>query len=227
MPGSRTACGDLSPLVPGGELRSLQETNSAIERQLRDLREGVMRVRMVPVREVFARMQFVVRDLVRELGKQATLRFTGEETQIDKYVVERIMDPLLHLVRNAVSHGLESADQRIATGKSAVGHIDLRARTTGETVVIEVEDDGRGIDAAAVLARAQARGFASPTPTAAANPLLDVLCIPGFSTQEQPDRASGRGVGMDVVRTQWKKWAARWQWRRRSARAPASSFSCR
>jgi two-component system chemotaxis sensor kinase CheA len=191
----------LSPLIPGGQLRPLQETNSAIERQLRDLREGVMRVRMVPIREVFARMQFVVRDLVRELGKQATLRFTGEETQIDKYVVERIMDPLLHLVRNAASHGLEPAGERLAAGKSAAGHIDLRARTTGETVVIEVEDDGRGIDGAAVLARAQARGFAPPLPAAAANPLLDVLCIPGFSTQEQPDRASGRGVGMDVVRS--------------------------
>src|SRR6185503_20662385 len=106
----------------------LRETNSAIERQLRDLREGVMRVRMVSIREVFARMKFVVRDLVRELGKQATLRFAGEETQIDKYVVERIMDPLLHLVRNAVSHGLESSETRLAAGKSAVGNIDLRAR---------------------------------------------------------------------------------------------------
>ena len=191
----------LHPLIPGGELRSLQETNSAIERQLRDLREGVMRVRMVPVREVFARMQFVVRDLVREQGKQATLRFTGEETQIDKYVVERIMDPLLHLVRNAVSHGLEPADQRVAAGKPAAGHIDLRARTTGETVIIEVEDDGRGIDAAAVLARASARGFAPSQRLAATDPLLDVLCLPGFSTQEQADRASGRGVGMDVVRS--------------------------
>jgi len=191
----------LNGVMPGGEMRMLQETNSAIERQLRDLREGVMRVRMVSVREVFARMRFVVRDLVRELGTQATLRFSGEDTQIDKYVVERIMDPLLHLVRNAVSHGLEPSDERIAAGKSAVGHIDLRARTTGETVIIEVEDDGRGIDAEAVLAQARARGLVAPQPAKVSDPILDVLCLPGFSTREQADRASGRGVGMDVVRT--------------------------
>src|SRR6185436_12547674 len=89
------------------EIRALRETASTIERQLRDLREGVMHVRMVLVREVFVRMQFVVRDLIREAGKQVALRMSGEDTQIDKYVVERIMDPLLHLVRNAVSHGLE------------------------------------------------------------------------------------------------------------------------
>jgi two-component system chemotaxis sensor kinase CheA len=190
----------LTAVIPGGEMRALQETNSAIERQLRDLREGVMRVRMVSVREVFARMRFVVRDLVRELGKQATLRFSGEDTQIDKYVVERIMDPLLHLVRNAVSHGLEPSEARVAAGKSAVGHIDLRARTTGEIVVIEVEDDGRGIDTEAIAAQARARGIATP-PLASTDPVLDILCTPGFSTREQPDRASGRGVGMDVVRT--------------------------
>src|SRR6188768_4290125 len=104
-------------------------------------------------------MQFVVRDLVRELGKQATLRLSGEDTQIDKYVVERIMDPLLHLVRNALSHGLEPAEERLAAGKNAVGQIHLRAKTTGETVVIEVEDDGRGIDAEVVLARARTEGL--------------------------------------------------------------------
>jgi len=128
----------LNASIPAGELRSLLDINSAIERQLRDLREGVMHVRMVPVREVFARMRFVVRDLMRELDKKASLRLSGEETQIDKYVVERIMDPLLHLVRNAVSHGLESAEERLKAGKPAEGRVDLRARTTGETVVIEV-----------------------------------------------------------------------------------------
>ncbi len=190
----------LTRVVPQGELRALEETSSSMERQLRDLREGVMRVRMVSVREVFARMQFVVRDLVRELGKQATLHFSGEETQIDKYIVERIMDPLLHLVRNAVSHGLESNEQRASAHKPVQGRIDLRAKTTGETVVIEVEDDGRGIDADAVLARAKDRGIISPTADNGVQALLDVLCVPGFSTRDQADRASGRGVGMDVVR---------------------------
>jgi two-component system chemotaxis sensor kinase CheA len=146
-------------------------------------------------------MRFVVRDLVRELGKQATIRFSGEDTQIDKYVVERIMDPLLHLVRNAVSHGLESSERRLAAGKTAVGNIDLRARTTGEMVVIEVEDDGRGIDTDAVLSHANALGILPATHMAASDPILDILCTPGFSTREKVDRASGRGVGMDVVRT--------------------------
>jgi two-component system chemotaxis sensor kinase CheA len=161
------------------DVRVLLETTSAIERQLRDLREGVMRVRMVPIREVFTRMQFVVRDMTREIGKRVVLRFSGEETQIDKYVVERIMDPLLHLVRNAVSHGLESPEDRLAAGKSAEGRIDLRARTTGETVTIEVEDDGRGIDVERVLSQARQRGIASPDN---AN-VHDELCVPGFSTR--------------------------------------------
>ena len=191
----------LENVAPAGELRPLRETSSAIERQLRDLREGVMRVRMVPVREVFARMKFVVRDLIRELAKQVALTFSGEETQIDKYVVERIMDPLLHLVRNAVSHGLELPEERLAAGKPSTGNLHLLAKATGETVVIEVQDDGRGIDAASVLEQARRRGFEFPRETLDSASLLDVLCIPGFSTRERSDRVSGRGIGMDVVRS--------------------------
>jgi len=190
----------LKSSVPPSELRPLRETSALIERQLRDLREGVMRVRMVPVREVFARMQFVVRDLMREVGKQIEVRLSGEDTQIDKYVVERIMDPLLHLVRNAVSHGLESPDERIAAGKPPRGHIDLRAIATGETVTIEVEDDGRGIDIEQVMAKARDVNVLLHTSGDAASSILDVLCTPGFSTRDEADRVSGRGVGMDVVR---------------------------
>jgi two-component system chemotaxis sensor kinase CheA len=145
-------------------------------------------------------MQFVIRDLVRDQGKRTVLQLSGEETQIDKYVVERMMDPLLHLVRNAVSHGLESPAERVAAGKPAEAKIDLRAAATGDTIVIEVEDDGRGIDTQAVLARAQRLGLAGgPTKTDSAA-LLEVLCLPGFSTRDEADRSSGRGVGMDVVR---------------------------
>ena len=136
-----------SGLLTAPQRRPLQEANQAIERQLRDLREGVMRICLVPVREVFARMQFVVRDLTREFGKKAVLLLSGQETEIDKLVVDRMMDPLLHLVRNAVSHGLETAEERVAAGKPPEGRITLRASTTGETIVIEVEDDGRGMDA--------------------------------------------------------------------------------
>lgn len=189
----------LQAVAPPAEVRALRETSTAIERQLRDLREGVMRVRMVTVREVFSRMHFVVRDLVREAGKLVSLRFSGEETKIDKYVVERIMDPLLHLVRNAVSHGLEQPQQREAVGKPAEGQLHLRARATGETVVIEVQDDGRGIDVEQVMTRARAMGLESQLSLESGS-LLDVLCTSGFSTREQSDRVSGRGIGMDIVR---------------------------
>jgi two-component system, chemotaxis family, sensor kinase CheA len=187
--------------VPGGEMRALHETNQAIERQLRDLREGVMRVRLVPVREIFARMQFVVRDLTREYGKKVSLTLSGQETEIDKLLVERMMDPLLHLVRNAVSHGLESAEERVRAGKSPEGSLMLRASTTGETIVIEVEDDGRGIDAAAVVERARGVGLVPADATSDSVVLLDILSAAGFSTRDEADRTSGRGVGMAVVRT--------------------------
>lgn len=191
----------LAATLSVAELRTLQETNQALERQLRDLREGVMRVRLVPVREIFARMQFVVRDLTREVGKKVTLSLSGQETEIDKFVVERMMDPLLHLVRNAVSHGLEKPEERLARGKPAEGTIALRAGTSGETIRIEVEDDGRGIDADKVFARARETGLRDRTTLDDSAGLLDLICAPGFSTREEADRASGRGVGMAVVRS--------------------------
>lgn len=186
--------------LPARERRELDETAQAIERQLRDLREGVMRVRMVPVRDLFARMRLVVRDLTRETGKQVELAVTGEETEIDKFVVERMADPLLHLVRNAVSHGLEPAEQRAAAGKSPKGHLALRAATAGGMIVLEVEDDGQGVRVDEVFARARAAGLVSPDAPADHAAVLDLLCAPGFSTRDEADRASGRGVGLDVVR---------------------------
>jgi two-component system, chemotaxis family, sensor kinase CheA len=186
--------------LPPRERRELEETAQIIERQLRDLREGVMRVRMVPVRDLFARMRLVVRDLTRETGKDVELVVTGEGTEIDKLVVERMADPFLHLVRNAVSHGLEPATERAAAGKPPKGRITLRAATAGGMIVLEVEDDGRGVQVDAVFARARELGLVprdAPADPAAA---LDLLCTAGFSTRDQADRGSGRGVGMDVVR---------------------------
>ena len=105
-----------------------------------------MRVRMVQIGEIFERMQFVVRDLARESGKHVVVEMSGRETEIDKFLVERLMDPLLHLVRNAVSHGLEPPDERQAEGKAPEGRLTLQATTIGENVVVEIADDGRGID---------------------------------------------------------------------------------
>jgi two-component system, chemotaxis family, sensor kinase CheA len=185
--------------LPSGEWRSLQEINHSIERQLRNLRDGVMRVRMIPIGEIFERMKFAVRDLSRETGKRVRLEITGENTEIDKLLVERMLDPLLHLVRNAVSHGIEDSATRDARGKPPVGKIRLHAATVGEMVEIEISDDGGGIDRAAVAERARARGLLNDGEKLDAAALMEVLCLPGFSTREEADKTSGRGVGMDVV----------------------------
>lgn len=182
--------------------RSLQEINLTIERQLRDLREGVMRVRLVPIGDAFAKMQFVVRDLLRESNKEVALEITGQDTEIDKFVVERMMDPLLHLVRNAISHGIESPAERQAKGKAPQGLICLRAKASAETVVLEIEDDGQGIDVEKVVARGQAQGLSVGQDKDGqydALGILEILCGHGFSTKEAVDRVSGRGVGMAIV----------------------------
>ncbi|MBC7249656.1 MAG: chemotaxis protein CheA [Anaerolineae bacterium] len=186
--------------VPAAQQRQLQEINQALERQLRSLREGVMRLRMVPLGEIFERMKFVVRDLARERRQEINLALSGQETEIDKLVVERMLDPLLHLVRNAVSHGLEPAEERLAQGKPAEGTIALRAATAGDSVIIEIEDDGRGIDRERVAEQARAQGLLDAEAPLDDPTLLDILCTTGFSTRRQADRASGRGVGLDVVK---------------------------
>lgn len=194
---------DLKNKLPAAELRTLRETNLAFERQLRDLREGVMRVRLVPIGEIFTRMQFVIRDLAKESKKQISLELSGQNTEIDKFVVERMLDPMMHMVRNAVSHGLELPAERISCGKPPEGKISLRAATSGEMVVIEIADDGRGVDAEAVINRAKKQGLIdaySASQIIDNNTILDIICSSCFSTREQADLTSGRGVGMAVVK---------------------------
>jgi two-component system chemotaxis sensor kinase CheA len=191
----------VEPHVPPVAWRAVQENAQTIERQLRDLREGVMRVRLVPIGEIFRRMPFVVRDLARDSGKRVRLELRGQETEIDKFLIERMMDPVLHLVRNAVSHALELPAERAAAGKPEEGSLTLAAASVGHTVVLEIADDGRGIDADAVVARARAMGLTLPDGPLDSATLLEILCAPGFSTRDETDRASGRGVGMAVVKT--------------------------
>lgn len=191
--------GGLAAHAPMAEWRALQETGQQIERQLRSMRAAVMRVRMVPIGDAFARMQFVVRDLAHDLGKQVALELSGQQTEIDKYVVDRMLDPLLHLVRNAISHGLEAPAERVAGGKPATGKIALRALAAGDLVTIEIDDDGRGIDAAQVVSRARELKLLGDEVALEQADVLELLCAPGFSTRTQADRVSGRGVGMDVV----------------------------
>ena len=185
--------------IPPVQWRALDEINSAMGRQLRDVRESIMRVRMVPIGQVFERMRFVMRGLERETQKRIRLQIQGQDTEIDKMVVERIMDPILHLVRNAASHGVETPSERVAAGKPPEGLIRLKASGEGETVLVEVEDDGRGIDLEKVEKRAREVGLLRPEEQMAETKVLDLISAPGFSTREMADLASGRGVGMAVV----------------------------
>ncbi|HEX6283367.1 MAG TPA: chemotaxis protein CheA [Pyrinomonadaceae bacterium] len=191
---------ELKRATPASVWRPLQETSLSIGRQLRDLRESVMRVRMVQIGEAFERMTFVVRDLARESGKKVIVQLSGGDTEIDKFLVERMMDPLMHLVRNAVSHGLETAAEREARGKQPEGLLSLSASTAGERIIIKIADDGRGIDRGAVIAHAKAIGLAVDEANSDDAALLDLICSPGLSTRVEADRESGRGVGMDVVK---------------------------
>ncbi len=180
------------------DLGVLREVNTGFTRSLRELREAIMHVRMVPVAEIFARMPFVVRDLARESRKKARLTMEGQQTEIDKFLIEKLKDPLLHLVRNSFSHGVETPEERRAAGKAEEATITLSAAATGDSVVIIVGDDGGGIKQSAVLKRAKELDIDIPGVVDNAA-LLEILCRPGFSTRTAADLAAGRGVGMEVV----------------------------
>ena len=182
----------------GISVEDLREVNTGFSRSLRELRQAIMRVRLVPVAEIFARMPFVVRDLARDSQKRVRLTLDGQQTELDKYLIERLKDPLLHLVRNAFSHAVETPEERAAAGKPEEAIIALKASTRGDTVLIEVRDDGRGIDPSKVGRRAAELGMTMPTSLDSAG-LLNILCAPGFSTRDDVDRTAGRGVGMAVV----------------------------
>lgn len=181
-----------------GDHSALKEVSLTLSRSLRQLRSAITRARLVPVAEIFTRMPFVVRDLAGGSGRSVRVVLEGEDTEIDKYLVERLKEPLLHLVRNAVTHGVEAPSERAAAGKPAEATLLLRAVPAGNFVHIVVRDDGRGIDRAAIFQRAEAAGFTLPDTLDDAG-VLRVLCAPGFSTREEADRAAGRGVGMAVV----------------------------
>ncbi len=172
---------------------------ATLERNTRDLQEAVIGIRMLPVGSVFSRFPRLVRDLSGRLNKKVALKTVGEATELDKGVIEKIADPLVHLVRNSIDHGLETPEERIANGKPDTGTITLQASHQGGHIVIEVIDDGRGLNRDRILAKAHERGIAIPdNPTDAQ--VWDLIFQPGFSTADQVTDLSGRGVGMDVVR---------------------------
>jgi two-component system, chemotaxis family, sensor kinase CheA len=182
------------------DAQCLQEAIAAMDLTTQQLQEQVMAVRLMPISNVFRRFPRIVRDLATTLGKNVVLEMAGEETELDKQVIEEVSDPLTHLIRNAVDHGLETPAQRIAAGKSAEGRIDLRAFHEGGNVVIEIADDGAGINAARVRQKAIERGLIAADSAMTDEEIYQLIMLPGFSTAEKVTDVSGRGVGMDVVK---------------------------
>ena len=181
-------------------LRDLCESVDVVAGLVEEIRENVLRLRMVQIGETFRRFRRVVRDVSHELGKDIALEVTGAETEMDKAMVERIGDPLTHLVRNSLDHGIETPEVRLAHGKPARGTLRLHSYHNSGYVVIEISDDGAGVNRQRVLNRARERGLIEPGDTPSDQDILDLLFKPGFSTAEKVTDLSGRGVGMDVVK---------------------------
>lgn len=178
----------------------LAKASKGMERKLSELQQRVMEVRMIPVGQLFERMSRIVRKICREQGKKIELRMSGADTELDKMIMEDIADPLMHIIRNSIDHGIEPPDERVERGKPEQGTIRLSAFQKGNHVVIEVEDDGRGIDRARILAKALEMGLIDSEEGITPKEALSLIFLPGFSTADQVSDVSGRGVGMDVVK---------------------------
>lgn len=181
-------------------LHQLHDGLAQLERNTRELQEQVMHMRMLPISFIFNRFPRMVRDLSAKLGKRVDFRMLGENTELDKTLIEKLSDPLTHLVRNSLDHGIETPEERIGCGKTDVGQVTLSAYHKGGNIVIEVRDDGRGLDTDRILAKARKNGLVPPDMALSEEQIFELLFLPGFSTAEVVSDVSGRGVGMDVVR---------------------------
>ena len=182
------------------QIQGLREGLTQLSRNTRELQESVMAIRMLPISFAFSRFPRLVRDTGNALGKNVELRLVGENTELDKTVLEKIGDPLVHLVRNSLDHGLETPEERLAAGKSETGVLELNAYHEGGNIVIEVIDDGAGINKDKVLAKARERGLVGPDEQLSDDRINNLIFMAGFSTADEVSDLSGRGVGMDVVR---------------------------
>lgn len=189
----------------GGESRQLARNLAQLGRITKELQRLAMSLRMVPIRSSFQKMNRLVRDLARKAGKQVDLRLSGEETELDRTIVEEIGDPLIHMIRNSVDHGIEPAEVRLAQGKSPQGTVHLRAFHRGGNIVIEIEDDGAGLSRDRIRAKAIEKGILRPGAEPPDSEIFQLIFAPGFSTAEKVTDISGRGVGMDVVRRNIEK----------------------
>ncbi len=171
-----------------------------LERKLSDLQKGVMEIRMIPIGQLYEKMSRIIRKISREQGKKVELKFFGADTELDKLIVEDISDPMMHIIRNAIDHGIELPVKRIASGKDEKGTIRISSYQKGNHVVIEIEDDGNGIDVEKVKAKALQKGLVNDVASISDREAIDFIFMPGFSTSDNVSEVSGRGVGMDVVR---------------------------
>ncbi|MDR2419187.1 MAG: chemotaxis protein CheA [Treponema sp.] len=203
--------GDIFSLFDGFEtsmkanMGKFRSTAQNLGRITGELQEGVMRIRMVPISQIFSRFPRLVRDLSKALNKKISLVIEGEETELDKSVIEDLLDPIMHSVRNSIDHGIESQDERKAIGKPEEGMVLLKAANEGNMIVIEISDDGKGIDVEAVKAKAIERGLIHPNKVLTDVEAFNLIFEPGFSTAKTVTDISGRGVGLDVVRRQIEK----------------------
>lgn len=177
----------------------------ALERRVSELQDQVLDIRMIPIGQIFSRLAQVVRRYSRQMDKKITLHMFGEDTNIDKYLAEEVVDPLMHIVRNSIDHGIEREQERMAAAKAADGSVTLRAFQRGNHVVIEVSDDGRGIDVGWIRKKALEKGFLEQDRDCSDAEVMDFLYLPGFSTANEVTEVSGRGVGLDVVKEKLSK----------------------
>ena len=190
-----------NPDLQGLELENFGQAARQLQKITREIQDIVMSLRMVPLTTTFLKMQRVVRDTSRKVGKEVRLRLIGENTEVDKNIIENISDPLMHLIRNAIDHGLEEPEIREALGKERTGTVTLEARNDGNYVVVSVRDDGRGLDKEKILRKARRNNLLSkPEDELTDKEIYSLIFLPGFSTSEQITELSGRGVGMDVVK---------------------------
>ncbi|MCY0966045.1 chemotaxis protein CheA [Parathalassolituus penaei] len=197
---TQSMLGQLGQDFDMSRLARLQEGLSQLEQNTRELQESVMKIRMMPISFAFSRFPRLVRDLGAQLGKKVNLVMQGENTELDKTVMEKIGDPLVHLVRNSLDHGLETTEKRIASGKNETGTITLNAFHQGGNIVIEVRDDGAGLNEEKILQKARDRGLVAQHQELSSEEIHQLIFLPGFSTADVVSDISGRGVGMDVVR---------------------------
>jgi two-component system, chemotaxis family, sensor kinase CheA len=189
-----------NPDLRGLTLDNFSKSARQLEKITGELQDMVMAIRMVPLKPTFHKMHRIVRDMCKKLGKEVELELIGEETEVDKNIIEHISDPLMHLIRNSLDHGIEPGEERVALGKPAAGRITLEAKNAGSDVVIQIKDDGRGLNKDKILARARENGLINKQEAELTDKeIYAFIFAPGFSTKDKVTEFSGRGVGMDVV----------------------------